>query len=187
MRNSPVLRQFPFQLRAVYLSGSQLFLADDFDPTMPGQPLIGKFRIVDGKASIRRTLIQSETPEDVHTCIFKTKFEFRYIRALDNGEAPPESEEDMRLVSTISADISVDYLITTSKLPSEQDLERIAKSNALAHIWPYWREYCHATQARMNLPLTLMPLFTPDAVKATSTDAVIDTKSKTKKLRKSNK
>jgi hypothetical protein len=190
MANPAAPIQLPFQLRSVYLSGGQIILAPDFDPTLPGQPLVGKFRIVDGNAAVKKTLLPGQSPDVMDTCVFKTKFEFRYIRALDNGDAPPESEEEARLASSISAEISVDYLLTSSDVPSKEALEGIAKSNVLVHIWPYWREYCHSTLARMNLPVTLMPLFfgiAPTSEEVGPANSVLGTASKTKPQRRKSK
>lgn len=148
----------PFTLRAVYLRNSKQWMSEEFDPVLDGQPLRGKFRI-SGHQITRQEAVQNvPDAETIRSCRFTTRFEFRYLNTpLDN--LPTTEEEELKyLAAEISAEITVDYLIGTPEIPSQEKLEQWASSNAVLHCWPYWREYCHSTLLRMNLPVTMIPM-----------------------------
>ena len=148
----------PFTIRAIYLRESHVRMGVDFDPMIVGQQLIGKFRVVGGRADCQEAAPTGSDQEPIRSCRFVTRFEFRYIRPLDGGAAPEEAEEEAHLIAEITADIAVDYLVATPEFPPQDALERWGATNVLLHSWPYWREYCQNTLARMNLPVTVIPL-----------------------------
>jgi hypothetical protein len=43
-------------------------------------------------------------------------------------------------------------------VPSPEELEAFAQSNAVMNCWPYWRELVQTTVAKMNLPPLVVPL-----------------------------
>lgn len=134
-------------------------MADNFDPAIPGQTLTGKFRTATGgEIKCKEFLPESGDGPKFRICTFVVRFEFRYYRAPEEGTTPQETEEDAHMAAEITADIAADYLIGTPEMPSQAELESWGKGNVLLHAWPYWREYCHASMSRMNLPVTMMPL-----------------------------
>jgi hypothetical protein len=148
----------PFAIRAIYLRESHVRMGADFDPMIHGQQLIGKFRVVSGRIDCHEAAPTGSDQEPIRGCRFVTRFEFRYMRPLDGGEPPKEAEEEAHLIAEINADIAVDYIVGTPLFPPQEDLERWGATNVLLHSWPYWREYCQNTLARMNLPVTVIPL-----------------------------
>lgn len=147
----------PFSLRAVYLREAKQWLADDFDPILPGQQLFGQFKASSRNVKIQEVIENIENAKPIRSCRFTTNFHFRYL----NAPLEKNMTDDMAnksLVAEITAQFTVDYLIGTPEKPSEEMLKQWASSNALLHCWPYWREFCHSTLLRMNLPVTMMPM-----------------------------
>lgn len=145
----------PYALRTIYLKESHTRLGDGFDPTASNE-LIGEFRVLGGEAECRT--LDAVTPDGVkqtlRTCVFTTRFEFRYLVA---GKTDPAAQEPV-VAAEITACITTDYLCNTPDFPPEAELHKWGQGNVLLHAWPYWREFCHSTLARMHLPVTLIPL-----------------------------
>lgn len=152
----------PFALRAVYLREAKQWMADDFDPTLPGQAVSGLFRLSGHRVDVQEAIADAPGSELIKTCRFTTKFEFRYRRTQEDEPSTDEQlsneQVDKNLLAEITASITVDYLIESSEAPSQDKLQEWAAGNALVHCWPYWREFCHSTLVRMNLPITMIPL-----------------------------
>lgn len=147
----------PFSLRSVYWREGKQWMSDDFDPMLPGQQLFGQFKASGHRVEVREAVENIPDAIPIKTCLVTTNFEFRYLNTqLD--KLPKDEEDGKYLVAEISARITVDYLIGTSETPPEEKLEQWASSNAVLHCWPYWREFCHSTLLRMNLPVTMMPM-----------------------------
>lgn len=100
--------------------------------------------------------------DPISTCTFTTRFELRYIQQSEDVIAASESEDGAQLAAEIVADISIEYNIDPSEIPSQADLQLWGSGNALFQTWPYWREYCQSTLSRMNLPITIMPMLNVD-------------------------
>ena len=148
----------PLSLRAVYLREGREWISDDFDPVLPGQGLFAQFRIAGHKIEVQQAVENTPEAKPIHSCRITTNFEFRYLDAPPNEQEELSDEGNKHLVAEVSARFTVDYLIGTPEAPPEDMLENWAKSNSLLHCWPYWREFCHATLLRMNLPITMMPM-----------------------------
>ena len=150
----------PYTLRSIYLRNSSVRIVDGFDPAIPGQPLAANFRTGDGKIECRETEFeQNNVKTTARSCLFTTRFEFAYTRP--SPDTPVQDDEDIEklIVAQITADITVDYLFNHQDFPPvEDDLKRWASSNVILHSWPYWREFCHSMQVRMNLPVAMIPL-----------------------------
>jgi hypothetical protein len=151
--NSIVLQ---YALRDIYLRESHTKLALGFDPTIGGTELTGEFRVLGRETECRTqdAVTPDGTKQTLRTCVFTTRFEFRYLRA---GQLDPATGEPI-VAAEITADITTDYQCNTPDFPEEANLLKWGQSNVLLHAWPYWREFCHSTLLRMRLPATLMPL-----------------------------
>lgn len=145
-----------YALRDIYLRESHTKLGLGFDPTIGGSELTGEFRVLGGETECRTqdTVTPDGTKQTLLTCVFTTRFEFRYLRA---GQVDPATHEPI-VAAEITADITTDYQCNTPDFPEEANLVKWGQSNVLLHAWPYWREFCHSTLLRMRLPVTLMPL-----------------------------
>jgi hypothetical protein len=146
-----------FSLRSVYWREGKQWMSDEFDPMLPGQQIFGQFKASGHRIEVREAVQNIPDAIPIRTCLITTNFQFRYLNT--QIEQPTTDEEDGKyLVAEISARITVDYLIEGSETPPKEKLEQWAASNALLHCWPYWREFCHSTLSRMNLPVTMMPM-----------------------------
>ena len=147
----------PFSLRAVYWREGRQWMSDNFDPMLPGQPIFGQFKASDRRIEIRETIENIPDAKPIKSCLVTSNFEFRYLNAQLDKQYNEEADGKC-LVAQISARITVDYLIEVAETPPHEKLEQWASNNALLHCWPYWREFCHSTLLRMNLPVTMMPM-----------------------------
>lgn len=146
-----------FSLRSVYLREGKQWMSDDFDPMLPGQQLHGQFKASGHRVEVREAIENIPDAKPIRTCLITTKFQFRYLNT-QTDKSPKDMDDDKYLVAEISTQIAVDYLIETSEAPAKEKLEHWASSNAVLHCWPYWREFCHSTLLRMNLPVIMMPM-----------------------------
>lgn len=132
-------------------------MSEGFDPMLPGQQLFGQFKASGHRVEVREAVENTPDAKPIRTCLITTNFQFRYLNT--HLDKPPKDDEDGKhLVAEISARVTVDYLIETPETPSNEELEHWASKNAVLHCWPYWREFCHSTLLRMNLPVTVMPM-----------------------------
>lgn len=131
-------------------------MVDAFDPMVPGQPIHGQFKSSGQRLEVRESVENIPDSKPVKTCLVTTNFQFRYLSTITENTA--DDEDDKYLIAEISARIAVDYLIEVLETPPVEKLEQWAANSALLHCWPYWREYCHSTLLRMNLPVTMMPM-----------------------------
>ena len=155
-QDGPVL---PFTLRSIYVRNSSIRTDEHFDPLVPGQQLKAIFRTGEGRVDCREvTFVENDQEGIFRSCAFTTRFEFAYVRRTEGDE--PVSDEDIEkaIAAQITVDITVDYLISLQTFPDGDALSQWAQGHVIFHAWPYWREYCHATMLRMNLPVTIIPL-----------------------------
>jgi hypothetical protein len=159
-------------------------MAEKFDPLVPGVPLTGTFRTSNQQVGCNEEEFQAQEGGPIEkrkSCVFVTRFEFRYLEQPRTKENL--TDEECGVLVEISADIAVDYLVNLPELPPPEDLNRWGASNALLHAWPYWREFCHSTQLKMSLPTTIMPMMVaapPPDSSVNGTDAVTRTAKKSR-------
>ena len=149
-------------LKSIYLRHSESFVADDFDPTMPGQNIIGEYKLVDGGKLELKEALSGDKPKQIklHICRFTLNFQFTYLRKAANEVDP----EHLAKIARVSAKYSVEYVFPGANAPEPEFLEELGKTTAVMHVWPYWREYCHASFMRMHFPPTLLPLLNVQAI-----------------------
>lgn len=149
----------PFSLRSVYLRDGKQWIADGFDPVLPGQPLYGQFRTAGTHIEVQEAVENIPNAQSIKSCRITSKFEFRYLdEPREKQDRKTIDSSDKHLIAEVSASFTVDYLINAQEIPHEEKLSQWASSNALLHCWPYWREFCQSTLLRMNLPVIMMPM-----------------------------
>jgi hypothetical protein len=149
----------PFTLRSIYLRHSAVRMDEKFDPLIPGQPLNPVFRTGEVRVDCRETkFLESDKETVVKSCAFTVRFDFAYARPAVSGEPISDDDIEKLIAAQITADITVDYLFNLPALPDEDAMKAWASGNVVLHSWPYWREFCHSTMLRMNLPVTMIPL-----------------------------
>lgn len=147
----------PFALRSIYLREAKQWMADSFDPTLPGQPLAGQYRATGHRIEVQEIVENVANAETIRTCKVTSNFDFRYLST--HPDIQSDIQDDSKyLLAQISASITVDYLITSAEIPTQEKIEQWASTSTLLHCWPYWREFFHSTLLRMNLPVTMMPM-----------------------------
>ena len=57
-----------------------------------------------------------------------------------------------------SFELRYSYPPDTQPVPTSDELQAFANTNALMNCWPYWRELVQSTVTRMNLPPITVPL-----------------------------
>lgn len=148
----------PFSLRAVYLREGKQWMSDDLDPLIPGQRLVGQFRMTGNRIDVQEAVENVPDAKNIISCRITSNFEFRYLGLPIDAKDTP-IEDDKYLVAALSARITVDYLIGVDEAPPMEKIKQWSESNTLLHCWPYWREFCHSTLLRMSLPITIMPMW----------------------------
>lgn len=158
-KSTPEPTALPYALRSIYLRNCSTWMAKEFDPLLPGQDLLAVFRTGEGRVDCRESSLQGDDGEiKFRSCTFTTRFEFAYTKAGENNTSQSDEDIEKALIAKISAEISVDYIINTPNFPDQESLHGWGNNNVVLHTWPYWREFCHSTLARMNLPVTMIPL-----------------------------
>lgn len=151
----------PFNLRSIYIRESHVTMATEFDPLLANQQLHAINKIESGKVQTREEVIEVDgVKKTFKSCTFVTVFQFCYIK-IENGasqETISALNPDENFAAKIIAEIAVDYEVVDDEFPDKEKLTGWASSNSLMHCWPYWREFCHNTLLRMNLPVTIIPL-----------------------------
>lgn len=176
------LLKMPFTLRGIYLRSTSAWMAPDFDPLIPNQQLFPMTRSTQGAVDCRtNTVTQGEVQQVIRSCTFRIMYEFAYTSVDANSDEEVEKSTAAKLV----AELAVDYLMTADDFPEQALLTAWGSKVAIAHTWPYWREYCHAALQRMNLPVTMIPLLNLISSPPTATNTPTETaKPKTTRRKK---
>jgi hypothetical protein len=77
------------------------------------------------------------------------------------ADATKEEIPAEQIIAEISANFVVRYgLVNAATALTEEQVSAFTE-NALFHLWPYWREFLHATAARLRLPAVVLPMKAP--------------------------
>jgi hypothetical protein len=159
MADDRTLNSPPFALQDIYIRDSRLRMADDFDPTIAGVALLGLFRTGEGNFTCNSTTFHKEEgDEETKWCRFLHRFEFAYVRPLEDGAAPPDDQIEQQLAAEVCAEIAVVYKLLVPEFPPQEHIKTWGAGPVMLHVWPYWREFCHNALMRMKLPVTMIPL-----------------------------
>lgn len=154
-----VVAVLPFSLRSVYIRNSSTRIDDRFDPLLPGQQLMPHFRTGEVRCDCREHKVSANGKETVFlSCAFTIKFEFAYIQPTEGNQPVTDEDIEKAIAAQIIVEITADYLVVLPSLPDADVINNWASRNVILHTWPYWREFCHSTLTKMNLPVTIIPL-----------------------------
>jgi hypothetical protein len=144
-------------IQIIYLHSSETRILNDFDPLIPGQELIAQFHTHLKSCHIKE--LSDEQGEKHKIMAYKTEARMRYLKGPISEETKEDEEELHKLTAAeIIATFASEYSINcTEELPSESVLE-FGRLNVKHQVWPYWREYCQSTCARMALPVSVLPM-----------------------------
>ena len=150
-------------IQMVYLHSTDAHICNGFDPLIPNQELIGQYNI--GTKSFYVKELQEEAGVTHKFLVYQTEARMRYLKGPIPDELKKRFENDeqqdidkLTAVEIVAIFVS-EYLITCDEeLPQDAILE-FGRINVPHQIWPYWREYCQSTCARMSLPVSMLPMF----------------------------
>lgn len=148
-------------IQMVYLHSTDAHICNGFDPLIPNQELIGQYNI--GTKSFYVKELQEETGVKHKILVYQTEARMRYLKGPIPDELKTSLENDEQLDKLMAVEIVAifvsEYLIKCDEeLPQDAILE-FGRINVPHQIWPYWREYCQSTCARMSLPVSMLPMF----------------------------
>lgn len=169
-------------LRAIYLRESNTAIRHEFDPLIPGQRVQIHSRFSPVSHSLRGTDDGHGTATPTGSC-HVVKFLILYFL----GEEPLSIDalpDDSEAVALITADFAAEYLFAPDQArPTDEQLMHWSQG-AVLHIWPYWREFCHASMLRMSLPVIMVPLLSMTQAEPVATPSKADAAPKRKAARK---
>ena len=87
-----------------------------------------------------------------------------------------EAKGTTRIQVDASFELIYSYPPDTDPVPTVEELQGFADTNALMNGWPYWRELVQSMVAKMNLPPMMVPVLrfvppTPEKKKAETSEA----------------
>jgi hypothetical protein len=148
-------------IQMIYLHSTETKIYNGFDPLIPNQELIGQHNI--GTKSYLIKELQEETGVKHKFLVYQTEARMRYLKGPISEELKEYFENEKLLDELVAAEIVVtfvsEYAIRCEEeLPQDAILE-FGRINVPHQVWPYWREYCQSTCARMSLPVSILPMF----------------------------
>jgi len=127
----------------------------------PNQELIGQFNIGTKSCSVKE--LEEETGINHKFLVFQTEARMRYLKGpiSDELKQNPENEEALDKLTAVEivAIFVSEYAINCDEELPQDAIFEFGRINVPHQIWPYWREYCHSTCARMSLPVSILPMF----------------------------
>jgi hypothetical protein len=140
----------------VYLKWAELSLADDFDPKRSPQPLGFQIRHDVGRDAVLIDLPEAEASDRTARALrYMVETGVRFTQregSADNAEPTVRAE--------IEASWIVEYRIKKAEDVDQAGIDAFRENgNVMYHVWPYWREFIHASCARLRLPQVILPMF----------------------------
>lgn len=142
----------PLQLSHIYLRSSRVEMAETFDPTLPGQELLGRYRVASSKVRKRKTSRKDADPVIAYE--FLTAFEFVQTPPLDDNVTDDLIRE--KTLTHTFCELVAQYVPVAEV--TDKFLAEWATKQVVFQLWPYFREFCHDASMRMSLPQAPIPL-----------------------------
>lgn len=73
-----------------------------------------------------------------------------------HGKRGPEGATEIQIDATF--ELVYSFPQDADPVPSQEEMQAFADTNALMNCWPYWRDLVNMMVSRMNLPPLLIPL-----------------------------
>lgn len=148
-------------IKMVYLHSTNAYIHNGFDPLIPNQQLVGQINI--GTNSYYFKEFQDEIGVKQKFLVYRTEARMRYLKGSVPDELEKSLENEGQLDKLMAAEIVAiffsEYVIKCDEELSQDAILEFGRINVPHQIWPYWREYCHSTCARMSLPVSILPMF----------------------------
>lgn len=139
----------------VYIRDAKASVKEDFDAKEPHPKLT--FQIRYGLTDNAETMELPEANEPSSKAFVLRYFADTGVRFTEEKEAEDDSEEPL-VRAEITATWVVEYRVAKPEDIDAAGIEAFA-DNVMYHVWPYWREFIHASCARLRLPQVVLPMF----------------------------
>ncbi len=128
---------------------------DDFDSSSEPAELVVQWRHNLKKISVTEMHgPEGEKDSTQRQVLFTIETGLRYVT---DPEADPNDIDESAIGVEILADFRVTY--SAGEELDQECLEEFGNTNALYHVWPYWRELIQSTCARFGLPPMVLPMY----------------------------
>jgi hypothetical protein len=149
--------QGSFALEDVYIREAHAFAVEEFDPSVSVGTLAVQFKIHANKGAEQFYVTREDNVRTNHLRYF-IDTGLRVLRpGVDANSPTPISRE--QLFAEITAVFVVKYVVKDDEPPADELVDAFA-DNAVHHMWPYWREFVHATTSRLRIPAVVLPMRT---------------------------
>lgn len=105
------------------------------------------------EANIGRNARVLGLPEDG---VFAVQVDFKFTVHPDDEKKPKSFSNASIAVGVI---FELTYRVPSNMSAPEEDLAEFARVNSVFNAWPYFREFVHASLARMGLPPFILPVY----------------------------
>lgn len=151
-------------IRDIWLRRTSLVVDEDYDPKFQEETyrVQLRHRLLDVRV-LRKDPANSPNSEsgivrfrlDTGVRLIPRHEEQNEDAVADDSSAQP----DPVVRATLEAEFVAEYRITDSNIPDEEALSEFGQSNAMYHVWPYWREHVQNLASRARLPEIVLPMF----------------------------
>lgn len=106
---------------------------------------------IQGKISHRAHVVQA--PQEG---LFIVRIDFVFGAHPAKEQKPKDTTT---AIVAVNVSFELTYRIPENMSTSEEQLEEFARVNGVFNAWPYFREFVHASLARMGLPPLIIPVY----------------------------
>lgn len=139
----------------IYPRSLNVSVRDDFDSSSEPAELVVQWRHYLKNISVTEKHGPEEGKDNTQrSVLFTIETGLRYVT---DPEADLDDVDDSAIGVEILADFRATY--SASEELDKECLEEFGNTNALYHVWPYWRELIQSTCARFGLPPMVLPMY----------------------------
>jgi hypothetical protein len=141
----------------VYLKRTELSVADSFDPKQSPPELGIQIRHEVLRETQTLELFEPEGPEERTKALrFTVQTGVRFVAEPDSTTEAAE----VAVCAEVEAVWVIEYRIQKPDAVDQAGIDAFGQTgNVMYHVWPYWREFIHASCARLRLPQIILPMF----------------------------
>lgn len=142
----------------VYLRDTHLRVAEGFDPKLSHSALGFQIRNEVRPEAARLELLEPEDPQRRIPALRYIVDTGVRLTGRDTQAQSDQAEAPVR--AQIEALWWVEYHIHKPEAVDQAGIDAFRENgNVMFHLWPYWREFIHASCARLRLPQVILPMF----------------------------
>lgn len=143
----------------VYVKDASASVAPDYDARYSNSVLT--FQIRYGlKGDAERLGFEGDDEERINLLRYLIDTGVRFVdESAATDTQDPSNEKEPVVRGEITATWLVEYQILKPEDVDEAGIQAFSENNVMYHLWPYWREFIHATSARLRLPQIVLPTY----------------------------